>query len=738
MYSKDNFSTFELKNVGLVSLITYFAISVFISVGSLVAIYAASVYSNNKNVEFIEGTYVAKNIEIGVEDYKFLLSLYLSSPTKDISNAVNDLHKEIYGDIIAISKTYENAQYQEVVKKFSRLDSVFSQLAQKYGTFYSSDDSSKGSKAILIKQINAQMDEVVATGDVNLIKVYLEYYQIALGSLQDNSFVVDTLANTTNIDSLKVYRDNYMAAIERAPLSPLVKRNLRNRFSAYTKDLTEYYSDIREMWSPNGIATLSRAELIETLDLLAESNAKYLDEISHRNDSALSLLRILNIAPIAIMLFVFSVLGHLLRTKILLLKSELRKILLFTGHTEDVANKVGNLGSVRHASGNEIEYTFRFLRYIRARLHYILTSALGLSRQVSQDVDVIKDESINLSARFNNQTTALSGIADTVSDVSTNSMVMVGLLERMKSDVSIARTSALSSSNKLDYTIGIVSDIHDQVINLSQTIDRIDEFATEINNILDSISSIAEQTNLLALNAAIEASRAGDAGKGFAVVADEVRNLAELTQKSVLEISTIINTFGADSKNANRSMSATVDKVNKGSNTIREVRSSFDEMGDIVASVGDRTDNILESFNKQNNDIHTISYKIHAVSDDIEGSNATLENITGSLSKLSEGSNKLGALIETFDLNMPVPIYDHNTRDYPVGVTFRSSATDFPTDLTKSRGGNDNLAHAQPKGDGSAGSVGGAGSVGNVGSAGGAGIASDGGKPSTHSGQTSV
>ncbi len=727
MYSKDNFSTFELKNVGLISLITYFAISVFISIASLVAIYAASVYSNNKNVEFVEASYVAKNVEIGVDDYKFLLSLYLSSPTNNVVEAINDLHKEIYGDILSISKSYKNTQYQKMVEKFSALDGVFSRLAQKYGTFYSSEDSGKGSKAILIRQLNAQLDEVLETGSVDLIKVYIDYYQIAIESLQDNSFVVDTFANTTNIDSLKVYRDSYVASIERVPINPLIKRNLRNVFDAYTKDLTAYYSDIRAMWSPNGIATLSKAELEETLDILSESNSEYLREISSKNDSALALLRVLNIAPIALMLFVFSVLGHLLRTKILLLKSELRKILLFTGHPIDVADKVGNLGSVRHASGNEIEYTFRFLRYIRARLHYILTSALGLSRQVSRDVDVIKDESVNLSARFNNQTTALSGIADTVSDVSTNSMVMVGLLERMKSDVSIARTSALSSSNKLDYTIGIVSDIHDQVINLSQTIDRIDEFATEINSILDAISSIAEQTNLLALNAAIEASRAGDAGKGFAVVADEVRNLAELTQKSVLEISTIINTFGADSKNANRSMSATVDKVNKGSNTIREVRSAFDEMGSIVASVGERTDNILESFNKQNNDIHTISYKIHAVSDDIDGSNATLENVTGSLSKLSEGSNKLGALIETFDLKMPVPIYDHNTRDYPVGTTFTSSNIDLASDLTEKGWSNDATAPNQPKGSNKGGGEPNA----NVGDR-------DGAKPSTTSGQASV
>jgi methyl-accepting chemotaxis protein len=49
---------------------------------------------------------------------------------------------------------------------------------------------------------------------------------------------------------------------------------------------------------------------------------------------------------------------------------------------------------------------------------------------------------------------------------------------------------------------------------------------SEINNVVQTISTIAQQTNLLALNATIEAARAGEAGKGFSVVALEVKTLA--------------------------------------------------------------------------------------------------------------------------------------------------------------------------------------------------------------------
>jgi methyl-accepting chemotaxis protein len=86
--------------------------------------------------------------------------------------------------------------------------------------------------------------------------------------------------------------------------------------------------------------------------------------------------------------------------------------------------------------------------------------------------------------------------------------------------------------------------------------ERVAAFLESVRRISDRIGvveEIARQTNLLALNAAIEAARAGESGKGFAVVASEVRKLAEKSQSSAVEISSLATevlgaseTFGAD------------------------------------------------------------------------------------------------------------------------------------------------------------------------------------------------
>ena len=79
---------------------------------------------------------------------------------------------------------------------------------------------------------------------------------------------------------------------------------------------------------------------------------------------------------------------------------------------------------------------------------------------------------------------------------------------------------------------------------------QMNESINELSNALLVIKEIADktklideivfQTKLLSFNASVEAARAGEHGKGFAVVAEEIGKLAQVSGKSSLEISQIV------------------------------------------------------------------------------------------------------------------------------------------------------------------------------------------------------
>jgi len=68
----------------------------------------------------------------------------------------------------------------------------------------------------------------------------------------------------------------------------------------------------------------------------------------------------------------------------------------------------------------------------------------------------------------------------------------------------------------------------------------LNQSASDMSSIVETIQTITGQIHLLALNATIESARAGEAGKGFAVVASEVKNLAGQVKNASTTISTNI------------------------------------------------------------------------------------------------------------------------------------------------------------------------------------------------------
>jgi methyl-accepting chemotaxis protein len=131
-----------------------------------------------------------------------------------------------------------------------------------------------------------------------------------------------------------------------------------------------------------------------------------------------------------------------------------------------------------------------------------------------------------ISKSTQNQEITTNNVTSFISKLNTKLVNMKDNLENTKETSESAFNSAQNGQKLVEH--------------MAFSVNSLSNKTSQINSIVDTISSIAEQTNLLALNAAIEAARAGDQGRGFAVVAEEVRKLASQSSEATTKIGNLL------------------------------------------------------------------------------------------------------------------------------------------------------------------------------------------------------
>lgn len=161
----------------------------------------------------------------------------------------------------------------------------------------------------------------------------------------------------------------------------------------------------------------------------------------------------------------------------------------------------------------------------------------------------------------------------------------------------------------------------------ANSMEKLSEASTRINEFVTIIQKIADQTNLLALNASIEAARAGDQGRGFAVVADEVRNLATQSSDASKQIADIIADItshsGVVQKGIHRIADETVELANTTDNvtsTINIITEMSKSMSDLILRSTSQTfiQSALLSLAVFTNKVHSLINADHIESDMVE------------------------------------------------------------------------------------------------------------------------
>ncbi len=265
-------------------------------------------------------------------------------------------------------------------------------------------------------------------------------------------------------------------------------------------------------------------------------------------------------------------------------------ILEMTATSTEVAENIGELsGSVRETVGSIEEMAYSI-------------------KEVAKNVD-------GLSLTAEETSSSMNEMDVSIDQVQSNANETARLSEEVALDAEKGAEAILKTISEI-YRIKESSQEAVQVIsNLGSRIEA-------IGQIVNVIDDVAEQTNLLALNAAIIAAQAGEQGKGFAVVADEIKDLAERAGASTREITDLIKTVQAESKNA-------VNAVERGAHNV--------DRGVEVSNEAERAlKKILESSQKSTNMVRAIA---RATVEQARGS----KQVTDAIGRIAETVQQIAA-----------------------------------------------------------------------------------------------
>jgi len=209
------------------------------------------------------------------------------------------------------------------------------------------------------------------------------------------------------------------------------------------------------------------------------------------------------------------------------------------------------------------------------------TLGQALSRMISRLVEII-GEVRSAAASLATAAGQVSSTAQTVSSGNSQQAAAVqettASLEQM--NASIAQNADNSRQTETMAAKGS-RDAEESGKAVSETVDAMKLIAEKIS----FIEEIAYQTNLLALNAAIEAARAGDHGRGFAVVATEVRKLAERSQSSSREISSLATNSVRVADRSGTLLTELVPSIRRTAELVQDVAAASNEQASGVAQI---------------------------------------------------------------------------------------------------------------------------------------------------------
>ena len=189
--------------------------------------------------------------------------------------------------------------------------------------------------------------------------------------------------------------------------------------------------------------------------------------------------------------------------------------------------------------------------------------------------------------------------------------------------------------------------IGDAFATIDERVGALENAATQIAQIVDTIAAIAGQTNLLALNATIEAARAGEAGKGFAVVAGEVKSLSGQTARATEDIRARIDNLQGEVTAIRAAVEHSTGSVSAGIHASDEAERSVEAAAAQVTRSHELVGEIARAINEQSSATAELAQGVMRIASDAadarERTEAVVAAAAGSETLIGESLKDLAA-----------------------------------------------------------------------------------------------
>ncbi len=278
---------------------------------------------------------------------------------------------------------------------------------------------------------------------------------------------------------------------------------------------------------------------------------------------------------------------------------------------------------IQNAYRGQFEELKRNINDSISQLDHTVISLLEAGDSISASANEVKQGSTDLSARTEQQASALEQTAASVEELTGNVRNTADNSAQAEQVANDARGTAVQGGEVMH--------------EATRAMEEINQSSQKIAEIIGVIDEIAFQTNLLALNASVEAARAGEQGRGFAVVATEVRNLAGRSATAAKEIKELIN----DS----------VTKVGRGVSLVRQSSDNLDNIVDGITRVGTIIKEIASASHEQSSGINEVNQAINSMESLTQQNAALAEEASAAATSMSSQAQEMKMRLEFFEVS---------------------------------------------------------------------------------------